>query len=190
MAQNSVDSLLLDLELFPHELRKIEEAYNKVNGILKGTFGTEAFIVGAALSNTSLPDEPIEVTQLLPRKQCDTWSVQTNQVLCKEANTLFPPIISASSRSERNQSSSLRIDEIVYLAHGETIQCRLCDTIRLRISANNLSSIFLAAVVEDFNRVVGNNNLLKRSLLLIKAWCTYESRRFSAIDLLEVLNHD
>ena len=121
MAQNSVDSLLLDLELFPHELRKIEEAYNKVNGILKGTFGTEAFIVGnfelffsfkntyfnhissigAALSNTSLPDEPIEVTQLLPRKQCDTWSVQTNQVLCKEANTLFPPIISTSSRSER-----------------------------------------------------------------------------------------
>lgn len=46
MAQTSVDSLLLDLEFFPHELRKIEEAYNKVNGILKGTFGTEAFIVG------------------------------------------------------------------------------------------------------------------------------------------------
>ena len=46
MAQNSIDLLLLDLELFPHELRKIEEAYNKVNGILKGTFGTEAFIVG------------------------------------------------------------------------------------------------------------------------------------------------
>lgn len=35
--------------------------------------------------------------------------------------------------------------------------------------------------MEDFNRVVGRNNLLKRSLLLIKAWCTYESRRFSAI---------
>jgi hypothetical protein len=53
MAQNSIDLLLLDLELFPHELRKIEEAYNKVNGILKGTFGTEAFIVGNALFSHS-----------------------------------------------------------------------------------------------------------------------------------------
>lgn len=82
-------------------------------------------------------------------------------------------------------SSSITIDEVIYIVHDDTIQCKLLDNVLLKVSANNLSSIFLSAAFEEFNRVVGDSNLLKRSLLLIKAWCYYESRRFTALGTLK-----
>lgn len=49
MSRNTVESLLLELELYPNEQSRIEESYNRINSILKGTFGTEAFIIGENL---------------------------------------------------------------------------------------------------------------------------------------------
>ena len=47
--------------------------------LVYSTFGAESFIIGAALSRVVLPDEPIEITQLLPKNQCDKWCLQVNK---------------------------------------------------------------------------------------------------------------
>jgi len=46
MELNGVDCLLLDFELYPDEIQKIEEGFSRLNGVLKGTFGTDIFLVG------------------------------------------------------------------------------------------------------------------------------------------------
>ena len=50
-----------------------------ISMLVYSTFGAESFIIGAALSRVVLPDEPIEITQLLPKNQCDKWCLQVNK---------------------------------------------------------------------------------------------------------------
>lgn len=47
------------------------------------------------------------------------------------------------------------------------------------ITFGNYADIFLAAILEDVNDFIGNNCLLKRSLILIKSWINYETRSYS-----------
>jgi len=43
---HDVENLLLDLELLPEDIKKIEEGFNRLNGLLKGTFGSCLFLSG------------------------------------------------------------------------------------------------------------------------------------------------
>ena len=61
---------------------------------------------------------------------------------------------------------------------------------RFKLRPNNLHSIFIAAVLEEFNNLVGNRNLVKRSLLLLKLWTSYEARKYCTTDLPSIFSHD
>ena len=61
---------------------------------------------------------------------------------------------------------------------------------KFKLRPNNLNSIFIAAVLEEFNNLVGNRNLVKRSLLLIKLWTSYEARKYCTTDLPSIFSHD
>jgi hypothetical protein len=61
---------------------------------------------------------------------------------------------------------------------------------KFKLRPNNLHSIFTAAVLEEFNNLVGNRNLVKRSLLLIKLWTNYEARKYCTTDLPSIFSHD
>ena len=61
---------------------------------------------------------------------------------------------------------------------------------KFKLRPNNLHSIFIAAVLEEFNNLVGNRNLVKRSLLLIKLWTSYEARKYCTTDLPSIFSHD
>ena len=61
---------------------------------------------------------------------------------------------------------------------------------RFKLRPNNINSIFIAAVLEEFNNLVGNRNLVKRSLLLIKLWTSYEARKYCTTDLPSIFSHD
>jgi hypothetical protein len=61
---------------------------------------------------------------------------------------------------------------------------------KFKLRPNNLNSIFIAAVLEEFNNLVGNRNLVKRSLLLLKLWTSYEARKYCTTDLPSIFSHD
>lgn len=62
--------------------------------------------------------------------------------------------------------------------NGNVVQCAQ-DKIRMEISVNNISGMLLTAALEVFNHIVGKDNLLKKSLILIKLWINFESKRFT-----------
>jgi hypothetical protein len=64
-----------------NDLTTSSGSFEWINAFLKGSFGGDSFISGAALNKTLLPGETIEVTQLLPKKQCSNWCITVNQVI-------------------------------------------------------------------------------------------------------------
>lgn len=51
--------------------------------------------------------------------------------------------------------------------------------VRSTLSVNNIHGLFLSAIIEMLNNVIGKDNLFKRSLMLIKLWVLNETRRFT-----------
>jgi hypothetical protein len=70
------------------------------------------------------------------------------------------------------------LENIFYSVKGNCVVASF-DFQVFRLLPNNIEGLYLSAIFEDFNEAVGRNDLFKRSLLLIKAWCFFESRRFS-----------
>ena len=86
-------------------------------------------------------------------------------------------------------SSNIRIESVEFSVNLDFVLATVGQE-KFRLRANNLNSIFLAAVLEEFNNLIGNRNLVKQALLLIKLWTSYEARKYSTTDLPSIFNHD
>ena len=76
----------------------------------------------------------------------------------------------------------------VNFVNGPTrhVKCSV-DGITVDVSANQLSDLCLVAVLEKVDMAVGQDHLFKRSALLIKSWCMYESRNYAGWSAMSTL---
>lgn len=70
------------------------------------------------------------------------------------------------------------MDTILLSVNGNYVQCQR-GKVGVQLSVNNIDGLLLTSSLEQFNNAIGNDNLFKRSLILIKMWIYNESRRFS-----------
>lgn len=157
--------------------------------------------IGGFLTDILLPDENIEVTQLLPRKQCENWCLNVNNILCMESTKLFPEdpyesiengdklSFSTPLAKSKSKAKSINMESVEFSIKLDFVMATVGHD-RFKLSPNNLSSLFLSAIFEEFNERVGKKNLLKRSFLLIKIWCSYEARKYCTTDLPDLFSHD
>ena len=89
----------------------------------------------------------------------------------------------------QKSSKNIRIESVEFSVNYDFVIATVGQE-KFKLRANNLNSIFLAAVLEEFNNLIGNRNLVKRSLLLIKLWTSYEARKYSTTDLPSIFSHD
>lgn len=203
---SNIDDLLIQLQ--PNEIELIRRKQHEVSlkASLKSNFGAESFAISASLNHTLLPNEAIELTQLLPKKQCDKWCSLVNKALCQEASSEYSnneqtsfddsriscsAKISASLSNAANDTPTPKID-IDSIRHSiknnyVTTEIGNCT---FRLSPNNLSSLFMCAILEEADASIGNDHLLKRSLMLIKAWCLYESTMFSYKSISKLFGYE
>jgi len=138
-----------------------------------------------------LPNENIETTQLLASKIPKQWALQASQALSHVIRNILSLLLTFSSLflfQEASKAVPLNflhdIDDTS--SHLEKVQLSVNDSfvfcsqdkIRLQLSVNNIFGILLTAVVEIFNNFIGEDNLFKRSVVLIKLWINFESKRF------------
>eukprot|EP01036_Dinobryon_divergens_P034406 gene34406-44448_t len=169
----AVDALITDLAIpSPYERTIFIRLLQSTNIVLNNLFGSETIVMGAAFNEILLPNECIEVTQLLACKNFEQWSVDAAQAFSKET-------------FEENNT----IESIELSANGTFVQSQR-GSVRCRVSLNNIYGLLLTSAVERFNNVVGQDNLFKRSLVLIKLWIFNESKRLSYLDLSELFRHD
>ncbi|KAL0714968.1 hypothetical protein Bca4012_021947 [Brassica carinata] len=126
----------------------------------------EIFTFGSVPLKTYLPDGDIDLTAFSTNQSLkDSWANLVRDMLEKE---------------EKNENAEFRVKEVQYIqAEVKLIKC-LVENIVVDISFNQIGGLCTLCFLEEADLFINQNHLFKRSIILIKAWCYYESRILGA----------
>ncbi|KAL9270826.1 hypothetical protein AKJ16_DCAP22775 [Drosera capensis] len=163
-----------------------------VQRLIRKCFPCEVCTFGSVPLKTYLPDGDIDVTTLCENQTLkETWASQVRDMLESE---------------EKNENAEFHVKEVQYIqAEVKIIKC-LVENIVVDISFNQIGGLCTLCFLEEVyfhpdsalygishfyaktktkcllqvDGLINQNHLFKRSIILIKAWCYYESRILGA----------
>ncbi|XP_020228394.1 uncharacterized protein LOC109809476 isoform X2 [Cajanus cajan] len=137
-----------------------------VQRLITKCFPCQVFTFGSVPLKTYLPDGDIDLTAFSKNQNLkDTWAHQVRDMLENE---------------EKNENAEFHVKEVQYIqAEVKIIKC-LVENIVVDISFNQLGGLCTLCFLEEVDNLINQNHLFKRSIILIKAWCYYESRILGA----------
>ncbi|CAH8376326.1 unnamed protein product [Eruca vesicaria subsp. sativa] len=139
------------------------EIVNYVQTLVKDRLGTEVFNFGSVPLKTYLPDGDIDLTVLTPKDKEENMA----KALC-------------SILQAEDGESDFQVTDVQYIqAQVKVIKCKI-RKISVDISFNQMAGLCAICFLEQVDTIFGRDHLFKRSLILIKAWCYYESRILGA----------
>ncbi|KAK1399458.1 hypothetical protein POM88_009321 [Heracleum sosnowskyi] len=139
---------------------------NYVQQLITKCFSCEVFTFGSVPLKTYLPDGDIDLTAFSKNLDLkDSWATEVRDMLQNE---------------EKNDNAEFCVKEVQYIqAEVKLIKC-LVENIVVDISFNQLGGLCTLCFLEEVDSLINQNHLFKRSIILIKAWCYYESRILGA----------
>ncbi|KAM7275019.1 hypothetical protein ACFE04_016885 [Oxalis oulophora] len=137
-----------------------------VQRLIINCFPCQVFTFGSVPLKTYLPDGDIDLSAFCENQALkDTWAHQVRHMLETE---------------ERSNNALFRVKEVQYIqAEVKIIKC-LVENIVVDISFNQVGGLCTLCFLEHVDNLIEQNHLFKRSIILIKAWCYYESRILGA----------
>ncbi|XP_071699675.1 uncharacterized protein [Rutidosis leptorrhynchoides] len=137
-----------------------------VQRLIMKCFPCQVFTFGSVPLKTYLPDGDIDLTAFSNDPNLkDSWARDVCNLLETE---------------EKNENAEFHVKEIQYIqAEVKIIKC-LVENIVVDISFNQLGGLCTLCFLEEVDNLINQNHLFKRSIILIKAWCYYESRILGA----------
>lgn len=146
------------------ELRNAVGDY--VQRLIMKCFPCQVFTFGSVPLKTYLPDGDIDLTAFSNNQNLkESWANQVRDMLQNE---------------EKNEHAEFRVKEVQYIqAEVKLVKC-LVENIVVDISFNQLGGLCTLCFLEEVDNLINQNHLFKRSIILIKAWCYYESRILGA----------
>ncbi|KAA8533636.1 hypothetical protein F0562_030930 [Nyssa sinensis] len=137
-----------------------------VQRLIRKCFPCEVCTFGSVPLKTYLPDGDIDLTVFSKNQNLkDTWANEVRHMLEHE---------------EKSEDAEFCVKEVQYIqAEVKIIKC-LVENIVVDISFNQLGGLCTLCFLEKVDILINQNHLFKRSVILIKAWCYYESRILGA----------
>ncbi|XP_024992599.1 uncharacterized protein LOC112526521 isoform X1 [Cynara cardunculus var. scolymus] len=137
-----------------------------VQRLIMKCFPCQVFTFGSVPLKTYLPDGDIDLTAFSSNPNLkDSWASEVRDLLETE---------------EKNENAEFHVKEVQYIqAEVKIIKC-LVENIVVDISFNQLGGLCTLCFLEEVDNLINQNHLFKRSIILIKAWCYYESRILGA----------
>ncbi|XP_065860228.1 uncharacterized protein [Euphorbia lathyris] len=137
-----------------------------VQRLITKCFPCEVFTFGSVPLKTYLPDGDIDLTAFSKNQNLkETWAHQVRDILEVE---------------EKNENAEFHVKEVQYIqAEVKIIKC-LVENIVVDISFNQLGGLCTLCFLEEVDHLINQDHLFKKSIILIKAWCYYESRILGA----------
>ncbi|KAL5727051.1 hypothetical protein ACHQM5_000287 [Ranunculus cassubicifolius] len=137
-----------------------------VQRLIMKCFSCQVFTFGSVPLKTYLPDGDIDLTAFSKNQNLkDTWANEVRIMLENE---------------EKSDNAEFHVKEVQYIqAEVKLIKC-LVENIVVDISFNQLGGLCTLCFLEEVDHLINQNHLFKRSIILIKAWCYYESRILGA----------
>ncbi|KAL1804591.1 hypothetical protein ACET3Z_027659 [Daucus carota] len=145
--------------------RKRNEVIKFIHSLVKRICHVEVLPYGSVPLKTYLPDGDIDMTAFS--------GANVEEAVASE-------IVSELQRQEKDSKAEFVVKEIRLInAEVKLVKC-LVENIVVDISFNQIGGLCTLCFLEQVDRVIGKDHLFKRSILLIKAWCYYESRILGA----------
>ncbi|KAK1357093.1 hypothetical protein POM88_050349 [Heracleum sosnowskyi] len=141
------------------------QVINYLRRLIKNLSGFEVFPYGSVPLKTYLPNGDIDLTVF-----CDA-SVE---------EALSNDIVSQLQREDHNNSAEFSVKEIRLVnAEVKLVKC-VVQNIVVDISFNQVGGLCSLCFLDVVDYIIGKDHLFKQSILVIKAWCYYESRILGA----------
>ncbi|GLT59320.1 hypothetical protein SLA2020_321460 [Shorea laevis] len=136
-----------------------------VQRLVKKYLHCEVFPFGSVPLKTYLPDGDIDLTAFGGRNAEEALATKLCSVLEFE---------------EKNSAAEFVVKDVQLIrAEVKLVKC-LVQNIVVDISFNQLGGLCTLCFLEQVDHLIGKDHLFKRSIILIKAWCYYESRILGA----------
>ncbi|KAL2251816.1 UNVERIFIED_CONTAM: hypothetical protein Sindi_2303900 [Sesamum indicum] len=137
-----------------------------VQRLIMKCFPCQVCTFGSVPLKTYLPDGDIDLTAFSHDQNLkDAWANQVRDMLENE---------------EKNENAEFHVKEVQYIqAEVKIIKC-LVENIVVDISFNQVGGLCTLCFLDEVDNLINQNHLFKRSIILIKAWCYYESRILGA----------
>ncbi|WZY84809.1 hypothetical protein YC2023_031193 [Brassica napus] len=136
--------------------------------LIKMTLGCEVHAFGSVPLKTYLPDGDIDLTAFGGPWNDDELAHKVLAVLENE-------------REKQNVDPRFIIKDVKLIrAEVKLVTC-LVQNLVVDISFNQLGGISTLCFLEKMDHLIGKDHLFKRSIILIKAWCFYESHILGAV---------
>ncbi|KAL4310472.1 hypothetical protein GQ457_01G035670 [Hibiscus cannabinus] len=136
-----------------------------VQRLIRNYLGCEVFPFGSVPLKTYLPDGDIDLTAF--------GGLNFEEALAND-------VCSVLEREDHNTAAEFVVKDVQLIrAEVKLVKC-LVQNIVVDISFNQLGGLSTLCFLEQVDRLIGKDHLFKRSIILIKAWCYYESRILGA----------
>ncbi|KAF3778655.1 hypothetical protein EJ110_NYTH42653 [Nymphaea thermarum] len=127
-----------------------------MQGLLRGCLGAEVFPFGSVPLKTYLPDGDIDLSAFSPFHNVEDALANDVRIVLEG--------------EEQNKASEFEVRDVQYIhAEVKLVKCLVQNIVAL-------DDMLLTQV----DRLIAKEHLFKRSIILIKAWCYYESRILGA----------
>ncbi|KAL9680056.1 hypothetical protein QQ045_017930 [Rhodiola kirilowii] len=145
--------------------QKRKDVTDYLQTLVRSATGAQLFPYGSVPLKTYLPDGDIDLTALSSTKTADVLANDVRAVLEKR---------------QQGKAGQYEIHDVQFIdAEVKLVKC-LVQNIVVDISFNQLGGICTLCFLEQVDRLIGKDHLFKRSIILVKAWCYYESRILGA----------
>uniref|UniRef100_A0A0D9XNC9 PAP-associated domain-containing protein n=1 Tax=Leersia perrieri TaxID=77586 RepID=A0A0D9XNC9_9ORYZ len=135
-----------------------------VQRIIGSTVGCQVFPFGSVPLKTYLPDGDIDLT---------AFGHPNDEILAKHVQAVL-------ESQEARKDAEFEVKDVQYIhAEVKLVKC-IVQNIIVDISFNQFGGLCTLCFLEQVDRKFEKNHLFKRSIMLIKAWCYYESRILGA----------
>ncbi|KAJ8533151.1 hypothetical protein K7X08_016040 [Anisodus acutangulus] len=136
-----------------------------VQRLIRGCLGCEIFPYGSVPLKSYLPDGDIDLTAF--------GGTNFEDALAND-------MVSILEAEVQNKAAEFVVKDVQLIrAEVKLIKC-IVQNIVVDISFNQIGGLCTLCFLEQVDRLIGKDNLFKRSIILIKSWCYYESRILGA----------
>jgi hypothetical protein len=164
------------------------KVFRYVRDLVSNTLAVQLFPVGSFVSHTFLPDGDLDASAFICKNENDAWYVKVNEALCMSSfshgasnhpgskhssfDTIPDPPDMLDSVPEEMSISN------VGFVNGDVKKIKIMiNNIAVDISMNQIGSLYAQYLIETVDKFVAKEHLFKKSMLLVEAWCRYESPR-------------
>lgn len=162
-AENAAQGIISKFQPTNAAERKRDAVINYLQKLLKANLDCEVFAYGSVPLKTYLPDGDIDLSAV---------GINTHDLIKKIASLLKSEV--------KSNSSDFVVNDVQLIgAEVKLVKC-MVENLVVDISVNQIGGLCTLCFLEQVDRLIKKDHLFKRSIILIKAWCFYESRTLGA----------